>query len=116
MFCPKCRAEYREGFDKCVDCQIPLVSQLPPESEGKPDLELVTVLEPADPATLAIAKSLLTEAGIEFIDTTEGLQDFYGVGRLGGIRTLTGPTGLQVATGEHIFQAPPLPNSSHNGS
>ena len=29
MFCPQCRAEYREGFVKCSDCDIPLVDQLP---------------------------------------------------------------------------------------
>src|SRR5881296_802599 len=29
MFCPQCRAEYREGFFRCPDCDIPLVDQLP---------------------------------------------------------------------------------------
>ena len=29
MFCPQCRAEYRKGFYKCSDCDIPLVDQLP---------------------------------------------------------------------------------------
>ena len=29
MFCPQCRAEYREGFFRCSDCDIPLVDQLP---------------------------------------------------------------------------------------
>jgi hypothetical protein len=28
MFCPECRAEYREGFLRCSDCDIPLVDQL----------------------------------------------------------------------------------------
>src|SRR5262249_30860697 len=28
MFCPQCRAEYREGFFRCSDCDIPLVDQL----------------------------------------------------------------------------------------
>ena len=28
MFCPQCRAEYREGFFRCTDCDIPLVDQL----------------------------------------------------------------------------------------
>ena len=100
MFCPKCRAEYREGFFECSDCQIPLVEQLPEEKEGEPDLELVTVLEIKDPAIMAIAKSLLEEAEIEFIDTAEGLQDFYGVGRWGGLQPLTGPARLQVSAGD----------------
>lgn len=29
MFCPKCGCEYREGFDQCADCKIPLVSNPP---------------------------------------------------------------------------------------
>ena len=29
MFCPQCRAEYRQGFFRCSDCDIPLVDQLP---------------------------------------------------------------------------------------
>ena len=33
MFCPKCKAEYREGFFRCTDCDIDLVLELPPEPE-----------------------------------------------------------------------------------
>ena len=28
MFCPRCKAEYREGFSTCADCQISLVEDL----------------------------------------------------------------------------------------
>jgi hypothetical protein len=28
MFCPKCRCEYRSGFDTCADCAVPLVDDL----------------------------------------------------------------------------------------
>jgi hypothetical protein len=28
MFCPKCKAEYREGFKECSDCGVPLVRNL----------------------------------------------------------------------------------------
>ena len=35
MFCPNCRAEYREGFSRCSDCGVELIDVLlPPE---KPD-------------------------------------------------------------------------------
>ena len=97
MFCPVCRAEYREGFSQCVDCQVPLVPELPAEDEGDPNLELVHVFDTEDPAVLEIAKSILREAGIEFIDLGEGIQDFFGVGMTGGIHHLTGETGLLVA-------------------
>ena len=29
MFCPKCGCEYREGYFKCIDCDICLVNELP---------------------------------------------------------------------------------------
>jgi hypothetical protein len=28
MFCPKCKAEYREGFKECSECGVPLVRNL----------------------------------------------------------------------------------------
>lgn len=31
MFCPTCRAEFREGFTFCKSCNEPLVKELPPE-------------------------------------------------------------------------------------
>ena len=37
MFCPKCRAEYREGFTECADCKVLLVPELPPKP--KPEYE-----------------------------------------------------------------------------
>lgn len=29
MFCPICKAEYREGFTRCADCEVELVYELP---------------------------------------------------------------------------------------
>ena len=39
MFCPKCKAEYREGFSRCADCDVELVPEL--ASEPKETLEYV---------------------------------------------------------------------------
>jgi hypothetical protein len=33
MFCPKCKAEYREGFSRCADCDVDLVPELSPDTE-----------------------------------------------------------------------------------
>jgi hypothetical protein len=97
MICPNCKAEYREGFELCADCQIPLVDSLPEEVQPDPDLELVTVFETGDPADVLVAKSVLDEAGIEFFPRGEGVQDIFGAGRLGaGFNTLAGPVSIQV--------------------
>ena len=29
MFCPACKVEYRSGFSRCADCDVPLVERLP---------------------------------------------------------------------------------------
>jgi hypothetical protein len=33
MYCPQCKAEYRQGFTRCSDCDVDLVDTLPQESE-----------------------------------------------------------------------------------
>lgn len=65
MFCPNCRTEYKEGITVCADCGELLVSQLPPEP--KPEwTDLVTVLDTVNASTIALAKSILEDAGMEF--------------------------------------------------
>ncbi|MFC1820415.1 putative signal transducing protein [Thermodesulfobacteriota bacterium] len=44
MFCPKCKAEYREGFFKCADCKINLVPELPPEPEQYIEYEYLNLV------------------------------------------------------------------------
>jgi hypothetical protein len=34
MICPQCKAEYRQGFTMCADCEVPLVAQLPTPPSG----------------------------------------------------------------------------------
>jgi hypothetical protein len=34
IFCPQCRGEYREGFEVCSDCHVPLVRRLDVEAAG----------------------------------------------------------------------------------
>ena len=43
MFCPKCKAEYREGFTVCADCGVPLVETLSNEPEFDPVFFFETV-------------------------------------------------------------------------
>lgn len=66
MFCPKCGAEFREGFDECSDCHVPLIWEKPKQPQGDPNLQLLTVLEASDPLAIASAKGILEDAGIPF--------------------------------------------------
>lgn len=38
MFCPKCKAEYRQGFHRCSDCDVELVSELPADEPQRGQL------------------------------------------------------------------------------
>jgi hypothetical protein len=58
----------------------------------------VTVLESSDAALLAVAKSLLEEADIEFFAKGEGIQDLFAGGVIGtGFNPVVGPVQVQVA-------------------
>jgi hypothetical protein len=70
MYCPRCKAEYREGFTQCADCRVPLVSALP-EPPQPPDpnalLDLVTVLECSNSVSMSLAQGTLDDAGIPYV-------------------------------------------------
>jgi hypothetical protein len=63
MFCPNCRAEYREGFTRCADCDVPLTAGLPPEPRPSDDVDetatLVEVYSTFNEAEIALIKSIL---------------------------------------------------------
>jgi hypothetical protein len=71
MFCPLCKTEYREGFDICAECSVPLVAELPQkENQAEfPQLdngEFVEVFETSDETEILIIKSVLDEEGIPY--------------------------------------------------
>lgn len=71
MFCPKCKAEYRDGFWKCADCDIHLVPELPSEPELEPApppeyIEYEEVLSTFNMGDIALLKSILDGAGITY--------------------------------------------------
>ena len=71
MFCPKCKSEYREGFTRCTDCDVELVSQLNSTSAA-PQVEYesaVLLWRGGDPATYAALIGTLREARIPFFDS-----------------------------------------------
>jgi hypothetical protein len=65
MFCPKCRAEYREGFRTCADCNIELVDELPPEPEPE-FVDYEEVLATYSRTDMALIKSILDAEDITY--------------------------------------------------
>jgi hypothetical protein len=67
MFCPKCGAEYREGFTECADCMVPLVWEKPPETRKVLEyVEYAEVLRTFNPADIALIKSILDGEDITY--------------------------------------------------
>ncbi len=88
MFCPECRAEYREGFKVCSDCNVDLVDTLPPEPEPE-YIDYKEVLATYNPADVAFLKSLLESEGIQYF--FKGEHFMY-------VRPLADPVRLMVRT------------------
>jgi len=80
MYCPDCRAEYRDEIEICPDCEVQLVATLPPED---PDADLVPVFETADVSLLPVVKSLLVSAEIPCVVQGEEALSVLPVGRWG---------------------------------
>jgi hypothetical protein len=78
MFCPRCHAEYRDGFVECSDCHLPLVDRLTEpgtptdssidahEEADASDLDILIRTGFGNPVAIGLAKGLLQEAGIPF--------------------------------------------------
>lgn len=65
MFCPICKAEYRDGFFECSDCNVKLIDTLLPEP--KPEfVDYKEILATYNPADIAFLKSLLESEGIQY--------------------------------------------------
>ncbi len=59
--------------------------------------KLVTVFKSGHEALIALAKSILDEANIEYLIMNEGVQDLVGLGVFGtGFNPITGPVEIKV--------------------
>lgn len=76
MFCPNCKAEYREGFTKCHDCQIDLIVELPKEKkpEPDPDIRFVEVLRTDNQVDISFIKGLLDSKGFHYFLKGENMK------------------------------------------
>jgi hypothetical protein len=63
MYCPVCRAEYREGFLECSDCDVDLVEELERMPKIPGFVKLATIFSEGD---IAVIKTSLDKSGIEY--------------------------------------------------
>jgi hypothetical protein len=66
MFCPKCKAEYVQGIERCSDCDVALVERMP-VTEAVPEVNLVELLRTPNIIELTVVKSLLDSMGISYV-------------------------------------------------
>lgn len=52
MYCPYCRAEFREGFFRCEDCDADLVEKLPPLPEVPEFIKMATIFREGNIAVI----------------------------------------------------------------
>jgi hypothetical protein len=72
MFCPQCKGEYREGFYKCADCGVDLITGQPPEIEDSVGyVEMVEVLSTYNQGDIAFIKSVLDGEDIHYFFSGE---------------------------------------------
>ena len=64
------------------------------------DQELVTVLVPDDPAQLALAQSVLDEAGIAYAAQSSEVQNLFGAGEIGAYNPAIGAVAIQVSAAD----------------
>lgn len=81
MFCPKCGAEYREGFTHCADCSVDLVNDEPKANEDQLHyVAMVEVFSTYNPGDIAIIKSILDGEDIHYYFQGENTNIMVGGG------------------------------------
>jgi len=80
MICPKCEAEYREGYTKCADCDIALVEADLTENNDSVELKEIifkTVMTSFNQGEIALAKSLLESNNIQCFVQGESFNSLF---------------------------------------
>jgi hypothetical protein len=69
MFCPACKAEYREGYTHCRECSVDLVSTLEPAADRQlVNDPPVVVWRGQDPVAFSAVVSALASAHITYLE------------------------------------------------
>jgi hypothetical protein len=67
-YCPQCRDEFQDWVKDCPDCKIPLVAELPPQSEHEQvDEPLVYVATAPNESVASMWSGILEEHGIRCV-------------------------------------------------
>lgn len=115
-YCPKCTAEYREGFEKCADCGTALVDQLPSQASAdiasledlhSENTELVLLTQVPGDQECMFTRSLLESYGIPSLYQYTRLSDIshlYGGVSLFGINIYVRKDQFELAS--EILNAP----------
>jgi len=76
-YCPKCNKRFSDTTIKCPDCEIDLIE----DKEAIPEyIEFESIFKTSNPATIALAKSILEDADIPYALKSQGLQAIYALG------------------------------------
>jgi hypothetical protein len=80
-FCPTCLSEFRPGFDRCEECDVDLVDELPdpPTYEQPPNPAFQSVYETTDMTDALSINTLLEANGIES-SVDNSLSGLYAIG------------------------------------
>ncbi len=95
MYCPQCGAEFRDGFNRCSDCDVELASEPRPPEDHHP-VEYVKVLETSEPTLIPVIKSLFDGAGIPFLTRGESMMDLFPSQMLGPVYKSAGAVKFRV--------------------
>jgi len=63
MYCPVCRAEYREGFLECSDCDVDLVEKLERQPKMPGFVKMATIFREGN---IAVIKASFDKTEIEY--------------------------------------------------
>jgi hypothetical protein len=92
--CPECNVEYIDTAIRCSDCDVELALG-PAIQEEHPDPKIETVYATRNPTRVALAKSLLEDAEIEYFTKSYGIPLMGG--ESGGLNYVNGPMEFVVA-------------------
>jgi hypothetical protein len=79
VFCPVCKAEYREGFTRCTECSVALITALPADQPAAGMSDLALAWRGTDPTAFSAALAALQGAAIPSYQVSDHDQFVWGL-------------------------------------